>query len=131
MPVIDTRRLPVRSVLEEDSESCYNGSMKTTIDIPDTMLAEAMRNTRATTKREAVLSALEMLNRRHRVGKLLKRLGTSETFITVEELMVERERDLPPESRLYDSSGHLVVDRAAPKRGKRRRKATNRRPAGR
>ncbi|MBJ7285949.1 MAG: type II toxin-antitoxin system VapB family antitoxin [Akkermansiaceae bacterium] len=41
--------------------------MKTTIDIPDTALADAMRFTGAKTKREAVVKALESYNRQQRV----------------------------------------------------------------
>ena len=38
-------------------------SMKTTIDIPEKALADAMRYTGAKTKREAVVKALEEFNR--------------------------------------------------------------------
>ena len=33
--------------------------MKTTVDIPDKMLRDAMRHTKAKTKREAIVKALE------------------------------------------------------------------------
>ncbi len=39
--------------------------MKTTVDIPDHVLRDAMRNTRSKTKRTAILTALEEMNRRH------------------------------------------------------------------
>jgi Arc/MetJ family transcription regulator len=50
--------------------------MKTTIDIPDAALADAMRFTGAKTKREAVVKALEEFNRRQRVEDLVASFGT-------------------------------------------------------
>ncbi len=50
--------------------------MKTTIDIPEKALADAMRYTGAKTKREAVVKALEEFNRRHMVEKLIASFGT-------------------------------------------------------
>lgn len=61
--------------------------MKTTIDIPDRELRDAIRFTRAKTKREAVVTALRDFNRRRRLAQLTKHFGTSETFMTHEELM--------------------------------------------
>ena len=42
----------------------YINNMKTTIDIPDSVLQELLDNTQAGTKREAVLTAIEEYNRR-------------------------------------------------------------------
>ena len=50
--------------------------MKTTIDIPDAALADAMRFTGAKTKREAVVKALEEFNRQQRVNDLVASFGT-------------------------------------------------------
>lgn len=50
--------------------------MKTTIDIPDAALADAMRFTGAKTKREAVVKALEAYNRQQRVNDLVASFGT-------------------------------------------------------
>ena len=50
--------------------------MKTTIDIPDQALADAMRFTGAKTKREAVVKALEEFNRQQRVKDLVASFGT-------------------------------------------------------
>jgi Arc/MetJ family transcription regulator len=50
--------------------------MKTTIDIPDAALADAMRFTGAKTKREAVVKALESYNRQQRVQDLVASFGT-------------------------------------------------------
>jgi hypothetical protein len=50
--------------------------MKTTIDIPEAALADAMRFTGAKTKREAVVRALEGFNRQQRVQDLVASFGT-------------------------------------------------------
>lgn len=50
--------------------------MKTTIDIPEKALADAMRFTGAKTKREAVVKALEEFNRLQRVNDLIASFGT-------------------------------------------------------
>ena len=54
----------------------YLESMKTTIDIPDTALADAMRYTGAKTKREAVVKELVEYNRQQRVKDLVASFGT-------------------------------------------------------
>lgn len=61
--------------------------MKTTIDIPDQALADAMRFTGAKTKREAVVKALEEFNRLKRVGDFIKKYhGAFPDFPTNEEI---------------------------------------------
>jgi len=50
--------------------------MKTTIDIPENELRDAMRFTRAATTREAVVKVLEEFNRRRRMAELVKYAGT-------------------------------------------------------
>ena len=60
--------------------------MKTTIDIPQEVLEEAIRNTGAATKREAVVKALEEFNRRRRLAELIESFGTFENFISNQEL---------------------------------------------
>jgi Arc/MetJ family transcription regulator len=52
--------------------------MKTTIDIPEKTLADAIRFTGAKTKREAVVKALEEFNRQHLVKDLIASFGTWE-----------------------------------------------------
>jgi len=64
----------------------HSGSMKTTIDIPDRELRDAMKFTKAKTKREAVVKALEEFNRRQRMAALTKYLGTFESLMTNEEI---------------------------------------------
>jgi Arc/MetJ family transcription regulator len=64
-----------------------NGIVKTTIDIPDEVLRDAMRFTQARTKRDAVVTVLEDFNRRQRMAELVKYAGTfSESFPTNEEI---------------------------------------------
>ena len=69
--------------------------MKTTIDIPENELRDAMRFTRATTKREAVVKVLEEFNRRRRMAELVKYSGTfSDRFPTNDEIeAIDAKRD--------------------------------------
>ena len=60
--------------------------MKTTVDLPEEELEEAIRYTGATTKRQAVLTALTDFNRRHRLQKLVEKFGTFEHFVSHEQL---------------------------------------------
>jgi hypothetical protein len=61
--------------------------MKTTIDIPDAVLRDAMAFTKARTKREAVVSILEEYLRRARMADLGRYGGTfSDSFPTNEEI---------------------------------------------
>lgn len=77
--------------------------MKTTVDIPENELKEAMRFTKAKTKREAVVKALEEFNRRRRMAELVKYSGTfSDRFPTnehIEAIDGTRDRDLHGRSR--------------------------------
>lgn len=65
--------------------------MKTTIDIPDGLLADAMRLTHAKTKREAVVRLMEDAVRRHRMAGLAQHLGTFKHIMDQDELMEMRE----------------------------------------
>lgn len=65
--------------------------MKTTVDIPETELKEAMRHAGAKTKRAAVMMALSELNRRRRLRKLTEKFGTQDELMTHEELRRMRE----------------------------------------
>jgi hypothetical protein len=69
--------------------------MKTTIDIPEDELREAMRFTKAKTKREAVVRVLTEFNRRRRMAELVRYSGTfSDRFPTNDEIeAVDREND--------------------------------------
>lgn len=79
--------------LISESQMPIIGSMKTTIDIPDKMLSEAMKNSKAHTKRDAVLAAIDEYNRRRRMAKLIKHLGTFKNFMTQKELRQMRAMD--------------------------------------
>lgn len=66
--------------------------MKTTIDIPEDVLKEAVRHTGAKTKREAIVTAVERFNRRQRLEHLAEQLhGALPDFMTQAELQVMRE----------------------------------------
>jgi hypothetical protein len=67
--------------------------MKTTVDIPDHELADAMKFTRAKTKREAILTAITEFNRRRRLAELVKHSGSSTSFITTAELQELRRKE--------------------------------------
>ncbi len=67
--------------------------MKTTIDIPDKELRDAMKFTRAKTKRQAVVTAIEDYNRRKRMAALIRHAGTCDGLMTIEELHKMRAMD--------------------------------------
>jgi len=67
--------------------------MKTTVNIPDKMLRDAMRHTKAKTKREAIVKALEEMNRRHSQAELIKYFGKFESLMTNEEIEALDEED--------------------------------------
>jgi hypothetical protein len=67
--------------------------MKTTVDIPEEILREAMTHTRARTKRDAIVTAVRDFNRRKRLEKLAEKLGTFEDVMTQEDLRRMREAD--------------------------------------
>ena len=56
--------------------------MKTTVDIPENELKDAMRFTKAKTKREAVVRVLEEFNRRKRMAELVRHYGTFAVSLT-------------------------------------------------
>jgi Arc/MetJ family transcription regulator len=68
--------------------------MKTTIDIPEKELKEAIRHTGAKTKKEAIVCVVRDFNRRRRLQELSKMLGTFEKFMTRNELMKARENEI-------------------------------------
>ncbi len=80
-----------------DSISNYFRYMKTTIDIPEKELKDAMTFSGATTKREAVVTALREFNRRNRMARLVGFSGTCDfdTNIAIET----READEATEAR--------------------------------
>ena len=64
--------------------------MKTTVDIPDEELSDAIRFTRAKTKREAIVTAIADYNRRRRMMELVRYAGTCNELMTAEELQANR-----------------------------------------
>jgi len=65
--------------------------MKTSIDIPEEELLQAMRFTGAKTKKDAVVHALKDFNRRKRLAKIADKLGTFDDFMTQDQLKIMRE----------------------------------------
>ena len=66
--------------------------MKTTVDIPQDELEDAMRFTRARTKREAIVTALVDFNQRRRMAELARRAGSCRELLTTDELQRLRRR---------------------------------------
>jgi Arc/MetJ family transcription regulator len=64
--------------------------MKTTVDIPDDELRAVMHFTQATTKREAIVTAIADYNRRRRMAALLAHAAQGDSMITPEELQAQR-----------------------------------------
>lgn len=67
--------------------------MRTTIDIPEAMLTEAVRFAGAKSKRDAVVAAVEDFNRRHRMASLTRHLGTCKNLMTAKELAKMRDSE--------------------------------------
>jgi len=66
--------------------------VKTTIDIPESVLSEAIRHTQARTKREAILTAVERFNQLKRLEALNARIrGRFKDFMTQADLRTLRE----------------------------------------
>ncbi len=66
--------------------------MKTTLDIPEKELKDAIRFTGAKTKREAIVTAVTDFNRRARLAKLANKLGTFKKFISAKDLKKLRDK---------------------------------------
>ncbi len=66
--------------------------MKTTLNIPDDDLADAIRLSKAKTKREAIVTAIQEFNRRKRMAELTKHAGTCKDLVGVEELLHQRRK---------------------------------------
>lgn len=78
--------------VEPNSPDQYSGGMKTTVDIPENELKDAMRFTQAKTRREAIVGAILDFNRRHRMAELLQHAGTCPDLATVDELQAQRRK---------------------------------------
>ena len=66
--------------------------MKTTVDIPENELRDAIRFTKARTKRAAIVTAIAEFNQRRRMAELTKLAGGCPDLITVDELRTQRRR---------------------------------------
>jgi len=66
--------------------------MKTTVDIPEDELADAIKFTKARTKREAVVHAIKDFNHRMRMAELTRYSGTCADLIAPRELQALRRR---------------------------------------
>ena len=66
--------------------------MKTTVDIPSSVLEEAIRHANARTKREAILLAVAEFNRRRRLAEVVQKFGTFDGFPSSEELARSRDQ---------------------------------------
>ncbi len=67
--------------------------MKTTIDISDGELEDAIRFTKAKTKSEAIVGAVADFNRRMRMAELVQYAGTCPDLIPPQELQVARRQE--------------------------------------
>ncbi len=67
--------------------------MKTTLDIPDSLMNAALAVSPVKTKRAVVLKALEDFTRRAEMAALANELGNSTTFMEPEELARLREQE--------------------------------------
>jgi Arc/MetJ family transcription regulator len=79
--------------IEIESGVDNSGSMKTTIDLPENEIQEAMKHTGAKTKTDAVNRAVADYNRRQRLARLAGRMGTFKDMMTRKDLRQMRERD--------------------------------------
>jgi len=70
----------------------YIGIMKTTVDIPEDELKDAMRFTQAKTKREAIVTAIADFNGRRRVAELAKHAASCPGLMSPDELQRLRRR---------------------------------------
>ncbi len=52
--------------------------MKTTLDIPDNLISEAMQASKSRTKREAVINGLKELIRKKKIERILSSVGNLE-----------------------------------------------------
>jgi Arc/MetJ family transcription regulator len=75
-----------------DAGIADSGIMRTTVDIPDAILQEAMGFTKARTRRQAIITALEDFNRRKRMADLMKHAGTCARFTSAGEVKALRRK---------------------------------------
>lgn len=66
--------------------------MKTTVDIPDDILKDVMSISKARTKKEAIIVAMQEYIARKKMASLSRYLGTFETLISQKELAELRKK---------------------------------------
>lgn len=64
--------------------------MKTTINIPEAKLREAMKNAKTTVMRDAIETAIDDYNRRKRAEQAVASFGTFKNFMTPAEHQANR-----------------------------------------
>jgi Arc/MetJ family transcription regulator len=73
-----------------DTRNGNPGLMKTTVDIPDDELLDLMRFTGASTKREAIVTAIADYNCRRRMAALAAHARKAAMLVTPDELQAQR-----------------------------------------
>lgn len=68
--------------------------MKTTLDIPEEKFATVQNLYGLRTKREAVIFALDELERRYKIERLVDQLGTFSDFMRQDDLRAMRDLDI-------------------------------------
>ncbi len=68
--------------------------MKTTLDIPEEKFATIQNLYGLRTKREVVIFALDELERRYKIERLVDQLGTFGDFMTQDDLRAMRDLDI-------------------------------------
>jgi hypothetical protein len=79
--------------------------MKTTIDIPEDELKDAIKYAGAKTKRDAIVRAVVEYNRRQRMAELVKYSGVSDTLMSNPEIEALDEQDREPAPRRKRAGG--------------------------
>ena len=70
----------------------HHWNVKTTVDIPEDELVDAIKFTKARTKYEAVVQAIKDFNHRMRMAELTRYSGTCADLISPRELQALRRR---------------------------------------
>ena len=68
--------------------------MKTTLELPEDVLSEAICCSEGQTKQEVIILALQEFSRKRKLETMLARLGRSDTFMNSEELLALRSQDI-------------------------------------
>ena len=88
----EARAVDILKLVDLGAKTADDGIMKTTVDIPDAVLKEAMGFTKARTKRQAIVTALEDFNHRRRLADLIKHAGTCAGFMSADEVKTLRRK---------------------------------------